>query len=85
MDPIELARLPGVIAATEIRGSIALETRDNGPAIIELVRYLARTGNELLDLQVRKPSLEDVFIELTGDTGEPHERHSRPLALDLAA
>ena len=37
-----------------------------GPAVIELVNYLEQTGNDLLDLQVRKPSLEDVFIELTG-------------------
>jgi hypothetical protein len=46
-----------------------LQIRETGPAIIELAGYLARTGNELLDLQVRKPSLEDVFIELTGEAG----------------
>jgi len=37
--------------------------------ISELVNHLTRTKNELLDLQVKKPSLEDVFIELTGDAG----------------
>jgi ABC-2 type transport system ATP-binding protein len=62
-----LAELPGIIAAAEAAGAVSLQTRETGPAIIELVRYLARTGNELLDLEVKKPSLEDVFIELTGE------------------
>ena len=57
----------GVIAAAEVEGKLVVETQDTGRAIIELVQYLGRTGNELMDLQVRKPSLEDVFIELTGD------------------
>jgi ABC-2 type transport system ATP-binding protein len=71
LDPAALARLPGIVAAAEADGSVSLQTRDTGPAIIELVRYLTATGNELLDLQVRKPSLEAVFIELTGDPGTP--------------
>jgi ABC-2 type transport system ATP-binding protein len=68
-DPASLAVLPGVIAAAGSGAAITLQTRETGPAIIELVRHLAATNNELLDLQVRKPSLEDVFIELTGDSG----------------
>jgi ABC-2 type transport system ATP-binding protein len=69
-DITALARLPGIVAAAESGDSVSLQTRDTGPAVIELVQYLARTGNELLDLQVRKPSLEDVFIELTGEPGD---------------
>jgi len=69
LDLAALAALPGILGAAEAGGSVALQTRDTGPAIIELVRHLARTDNELLDLQVKKPSLEDVFIELTGDSG----------------
>jgi ABC-2 type transport system ATP-binding protein len=64
-----LADLPGIASATEAGESVSLQTRETGPAIIELVRYLARTNNELLDLEVKKPSLEDVFIELTGGSG----------------
>ena len=64
-----LAKLPGVIAATGAGATITLQTRDTGPAIIELVRHLTAANNELLDLQVKKPSLEDVFIELTGGSG----------------
>jgi ABC-2 type transport system ATP-binding protein len=69
-DAVSLERLPGVISAVEAGDAMSLQTRDTGPVIIELVRYLARTNNELLDLQVKKPSLEDVFIELTGDSGD---------------
>jgi ABC-2 type transport system ATP-binding protein len=69
LDLTALSRLTSVTAAGEAGGSAWIETRETGPAIIELVYHLAETGNELLDLQVRKPSLEDVFIELTGEAG----------------
>ncbi len=72
LDPVALARLPGILAAAESGGgAVALQTRDSGPAIIEVVNYMASTKNELLDLQVKQPSLEEVFIELTGDAGAP--------------
>jgi len=67
LDAGTVGGLAGVIAAAEVEGKLVVETQDTGRAIIELVQYLGRTGNELMDLQVRKPSLEDVFIELTGD------------------
>jgi ABC-2 type transport system ATP-binding protein len=34
--------------------------------VIALVHHLDASGVTLVDLQIRKPSLEDVFIELTG-------------------
>ncbi|MGA3171867.1 MAG: ABC transporter ATP-binding protein [Chthoniobacteraceae bacterium] len=68
-DTAALGRLPGISGVTETEGAVTLQTKASGAAVIELVNYLARTGNELLDLQVRKPSLEDIFIELTGDSG----------------
>ena len=43
-----------------------LSTAKPGETIIDLVKLLEKTGNELLDLHIQKPSLEDVFIELTG-------------------
>jgi len=67
LDAGTVGGLAGVIAAAEVEGKLVVETQDTGRAIIELVQYLGRTGTELMDLQVRKPSLEDVFIELTGD------------------
>jgi ABC-2 type transport system ATP-binding protein len=65
-----IAALPG-IEGVEARGGVfSLQVRETGPAVVELMQYLAGTRNELVDLQVRKPSLEDVFIQLTGEGGE---------------
>jgi hypothetical protein len=33
---------------------------------VSLVKYLESQGNELISLEIVTPSLEDVFIELTG-------------------
>lgn len=43
-----------------------VQTRDIGGATTALVQTIERTGNSLLDLQIERPSLEDVFLELTG-------------------
>jgi len=67
LDSAALTALPGIINASALDGTVSMQIRETGPAIIQLVRHLAATGNELLDLQVKKTSLEDVFIELTGD------------------
>ncbi len=67
MDAGALAALPGILGAEMRDGAMVLQIRETGPAIIELMRYLDLTRNELVDLQVRKPSLEDVFIQLTGE------------------
>ena len=34
--------------------------------IVSLVKYLEAQGNELAGLEIATPSLEDVFLELTG-------------------
>jgi hypothetical protein len=34
--------------------------------IVALVKHLENTGNELAGLEIATPTLEDVFIELTG-------------------
>ena len=36
------------------------------PAIVALVKHLESQNNELVSLEIATPSLEDVFIELTG-------------------
>ena len=66
-DRTALEALPGIISATAADGAFTLQTLDSGSVIIELVNHLAATNNELVDLQVKKPSIEDVFIELTGE------------------
>jgi ABC-2 type transport system ATP-binding protein len=69
--PVEhsaLVALPGVDDAAPAGDGYRLRTASPSRCIIELVRLLERQQNELLDLQVEKPSLEDVFIELTGSS-----------------
>jgi ABC-2 type transport system ATP-binding protein len=34
--------------------------------LVELVKWIDQQGIELLDIQLKRPTLEDVFIELTG-------------------
>jgi hypothetical protein len=34
--------------------------------IVSLVKHLEAGGNELVSLEISSPSLEDVFIEMTG-------------------
>jgi len=67
VDAVHLGKLMGVTATT-VEGATATLTTGSPPqTIIDLVKLLeADPENELIDLQIHKPSLEDVFIELTG-------------------
>lgn len=58
--------LPDVLGAAASDGAWILDTRAPSRLLADLVRRADETGAELLDVQLRRPSLEDVFIELTG-------------------
>ena len=70
--PLDVATLRTLPAATaaEIDASIAtvasISTNRVNQTIIALVHQLDAANNELVDVQIRKPSLEDAFIQLTG-------------------
>jgi ABC-type multidrug transport system ATPase subunit len=66
MSVAEAAALPGVVASGVDGTASWLETADAGKTMTALLRHLEGAGNALLDVQTRPPSLEDVFIELTG-------------------
>ncbi len=63
-----LAALPAVQDASPTNSDDGweLKTTNISQTTIDVVQLLHRQGNELLDLHVQRPSLEDVFIELTG-------------------
>jgi ABC-2 type transport system ATP-binding protein len=66
LDATRLGALPGV-TGVEGAGTVArLATSRVNHTVIDLMRLIESEGNELHDLQIRKPSLEDVFLELTG-------------------
>src|SRR5580692_10769489 len=61
-----LKKLEGVADCRNLNGGYALHTQRPPQAIVSLVKYLEAQGNELVSLNIATPSLEDVFIELTG-------------------
>jgi ABC-2 type transport system ATP-binding protein len=68
----KLASLPGVASADQHDGTYILKVTQPADAISELVRYLDSTGNRLADIEVSRPTLEDLFLKLTGEqTEEP--------------
>ena len=61
-----LKNLDGVNDALEVNGTYVLHCQKTAPAIVALVKHLEAENNELVTLEISTPSLEDVFIELTG-------------------
>jgi ABC-2 type transport system ATP-binding protein len=61
-----LERLDGVADCRETDGTYVLHSRRPPQTIVALVKFLEGNGNELQSLEMAAPTLEDVFIELTG-------------------
>jgi ABC-2 type transport system ATP-binding protein len=66
-DTVEsLKGLEGVAECREFDGYYVVHSKAAPKTIVALVKHLESTGNELAGLEIATPSLEDVFIELTG-------------------
>lgn len=66
---IEVAEIAQVSGAEELRSAgneVTLRTRRPTETAAGLTRLLAARNVEIVELQVRKATLEDVFIGLTG-------------------
>lgn len=61
-----LQKLDAVLDCREAEGVYFLHAQPPAQAIAALVQFLQSEGNELSDLHIAQPSLEDVFVELTG-------------------
>jgi ABC-2 type transport system ATP-binding protein len=61
-----LKRLDGVTDCRALNGLYVLHCQRPPQAIVSLVKHLEAQNNELVGLEIATPSLEDVFIELTG-------------------
>ena len=61
-----LKNLDGVVDSREVDGTYVLHTQRPPQAIVSLVKHLEAEGNDLVSLEIATPSLEDVFIEMTG-------------------
>jgi len=63
---LDLKNLEGVADCRSMNGGYLLHCHRAPQAIVSLVKHLEAQGNELVSLEIATPSLEDVFIELTG-------------------
>src|SRR5437879_10080222 len=61
-----LKQLEGVAACHASDGAYVVQSQREPQTIVSLVKYLEANGNELASLDIAAPSLEDVFLELTG-------------------
>ena len=61
-----IGRLEGVADCREFDGQYVLHSARPPQTIVALVKQLEAESNELQSLEMFSPSLEDVFIELTG-------------------
>jgi ABC-2 type transport system ATP-binding protein len=63
----KLAALVGEVDGVEVDGQqVRGRVRHAGRAVPGLLRDLDRTGVELSSIEVRRPTLDDVFLDLTG-------------------
>lgn len=69
-----LQALPGVSRVEQSGGRATLWVADAAAAVTALVRALDAAGNGLATLSVERPTLEDLYLELTGEAGEPEAR-----------
>jgi ABC-2 type transport system ATP-binding protein len=76
LQPKQIAELPASVRAViETRNSskVSLRVRDPVPVLRDLTNWSADRHVPLEDLEVRRPSLEDVYLELTGDGSRTEE------------
>jgi len=67
--PVGLDRLKlieGVLDCYEAEGAYFLHAQPVTVTIAALVRFLESSDNALVDLHIARPSLEDIFVEMTG-------------------
>jgi ABC-2 type transport system ATP-binding protein len=69
--PVSELRMPRLSETDHLQISpdgrtVTVAARQPARALVELVKWVDQEGLDLTDVQLRRPSLEDVFIELTG-------------------
>ena len=66
----------------EVAGRVSVGVGGQGPrAVVEAVRRLDAAGVGVIDLGVRRPTLDDVFLTLTGQPAEPPTADLAPEAV----
>jgi ABC-2 type transport system ATP-binding protein len=71
-----IADLP--LAGIERNGAVVVETADPTAALRELTAWALRRGTVLTGLTVDRPSLEDVYLQLTQENARPAAQEGSP-------
>lgn len=66
LPPETLTRLPGVLQSAGMDGKLELRTTDVQATLVSLLDLARHHAVTLADLRITQPSLEDVFLALTG-------------------
>jgi ABC-2 type transport system ATP-binding protein len=64
----QVLSMRGIIGAYELNGKIAARAQDAASKLPTIIRRIERAGGSVSDVAVRRNSLEDVFVSLTGRT-----------------
>src|SRR5215471_4492810 len=67
LDKEAALKLPGVEAVEPQNGHTSLRVANPAQSVAALVRYLDSVRNELIDIDMSRPTLEDIFLTLTGE------------------
>ena len=66
VSPARLKELDAILDCREADGTYFLHANPPAQAVVSLIRFLEAEGNTLLDMHIAQPSLEDIFVEMTG-------------------
>jgi ABC-2 type transport system ATP-binding protein len=67
---VEYAAVGGVSGVERVvpeGRSLVVHCDDRPGVVADVVGALVRAGGDVMDLSVRRPNLEDVFVKLTGE------------------
>ncbi len=70
-EPVPMEQLPdslrrGKNTASQDGRSLSMQSDSPAKTVVEAVKWIDSLGLELVDIHLKRPTLEDVFIELTG-------------------
>ena len=70
--------VPAGLAVSHHGGLAVIETDAVVPTLAELTNWAMASGTDLVDLQVVRPTLEDVYLTLTGPAAHPEQAAAEP-------
>jgi ABC-type uncharacterized transport system ATPase subunit len=65
LEPV-LRKIGGIDNVTVTEHGIVVESNEVSSKVAEITRAFGKKGEKIIELSVSKPSLEDVFLKLTG-------------------